>query len=162
MITQERLKEAFDYNSTTGEFIWKIKTGSRSVVGEVAGSKRADGYVLIKLDKYRYLAHRLIWLYFYGEFPEMFIDHINGDPSDNRIENLRIASMSENMRNRSKQSNNTSGYKGVFWHKGSRKYKAVITVNGKQISLGYFIDPKEAHDAYINASHTYHKEFAAQ
>lgn len=108
MLTQERLKEAFDYNEISGEFIWKIKAGSRGVIGAIAGSKRHDGYIIIRLDKDRYLAHRLAWFYIHGLWPSEFIDHINGNPSDNRIDNLRETSMSENMRNRSKQQNNTS------------------------------------------------------
>lgn len=93
-------------------------------------------------------------------FPEgLQVDHINGNKLDNRKCNLRLATNSQNHCNRGKQSNNTSGYKGVFWHKRTQKWVARIGLNRKGISLGLYADPKDASAAYLAASAKYHGEF---
>ena len=88
-----------------------------------------------------------------------FTDHISGDRLDNRRENLRIASNSENQFNRGRPSNNTSGYKGVSWHRGAGKWQAQLAVNGKFMYLGLFTTPEAAHEAYTNAAEKLHGEF---
>jgi len=96
MITQDKLKEILDYNQHTGLFTWKkIKKYSNRSVGDIAGSLSL-GYVVIGIDKKIYKAHRLAWLYVYGEFPKEQLDHINGNKEDNRICNLREANQSQN------------------------------------------------------------------
>lgn len=92
--------------------------------------------------------------------PESETDHINNDGLDNRRSNLRLASRSENNRNRGLQKSNTSGYKGVVWHNQMKKWWARIQVDGKYLSLGLFKDKKEAADAYTAAALRYHREFA--
>lgn len=87
-------------------------------------------------------------------------DHINGNTLDNRRENLRIATYMENGRNRGKQANNTSGFKGVSWHKRNRKWWAQIQVDGKHFSLGFFTTPEKAHAIYCEAATKQHREFA--
>lgn len=151
MIDRERLKEVLDYDPMSGIFTWKV--GKRKVKkGAIAGNKRKDGYVLIKVDYKRYYAHRLAWLYVYGEWPKAEIDHINGDPRDNRIENIRPANRSQNAANIGPQSNNTSGVRGVYKHSYGNSWVAQIQHNGKYIYLGSYKTLQEAKDAYNNAS----------
>lgn len=87
-------------------------------------------------------------------------DHENGVTLDNRRNNLRFATSSQNAMNRRKTSANSSGYKGVHWHKGHQKWCAQIKVNGKSIHLGYFDTPEEAHAAYCEAATRLHGDFA--
>ena len=157
-ITQDRLKQLLNYNPETGIFTWIVKKqGTRS--NKIAGTKRDKGRIAINIDGILYLAHRLAWLYMHGEIPKE-IDHINMDPSDNRIINLRAATHMQNNYNKEKQKNNSSGYKGVAWHKGSGKWQAYINIDGKRVALGLFICPELAHLAYSEYATKYHKEFA--
>ena len=113
---QKLLHELFDYNPVTGGWTNKTNRGSRARVGHPAGSLDKDGYVRIRISSIDYQAHRLAWAYVHGDFPEgeqPFIDHINGNPSDNRITNLKISSQAENNKNKKMKSNNTSGVTGV-------------------------------------------------
>lgn len=87
------------------------------------------------------------------------VDHINGDPLDNRKNNLRTCNHSENLRNRGKAKNNKSGYKGVSWAKHANKWQASICVNYVHYHLGLYDDPQKAHEAYITASKSLHKEY---
>ncbi len=91
--------------------------------------------------------------------PTMVVDHIDGNPLNNQKSNLRVCTQTENIRNRKLNSNNTSGFKGVSWIKRQKKWKATITLNKKQIHLGYFFYPEEAYAAYKEASTKYHKEY---
>jgi len=88
------------------------------------------------------------------------IDHIDHNGLNNQRSNLRICTKSENMRNRAAQINNTSGYKGISWHKATKKWIANIKIQRKQIFLGLFEDPEEAYMAYCKAAQELHGEFA--
>jgi hypothetical protein len=90
------------------------------------------------------MAHRAAWCLYHGEWPAGVIDHINGDKTDNRIENLRCVTPSINSRNMKKFKHNTSGIAGVCWHKASNKWRAIVTVGGRQKSLGVFSDKDDA------------------
>lgn len=138
MITQERLKELLEYNPDTGVFIWKVQASNRAIIGSAAGFIHAKGYRHIGLDGREYKAHRLAWLYMYGEFPENQIDHINHKRDDNRLVNFRSVKNCVNGKNQSIPSDNTSGIIGVYWHKQGKKWKASIMVDGKHIHLGMF------------------------
>lgn len=93
--------------------------------------------------------------------PDVFVDHINNDGLDNRKENLRICSHRENLRNQRPQNRNaTSKYKGVGWHHGSKKWRAYIRINGKDLHLGVFSDELSAAIAYDEAAHKYFNDFA--
>ncbi|HED1260374.1 HNH endonuclease [Enterobacter hormaechei] len=131
----------------------------RRPVGTVAGYINSLGYVQIGIDCVAYGAHRLAWMYVHGNLPEMDVDHINGNPSDNRIENLRLATHQQNMCNRKKRIDNTSGYPGVYFNKAANKWRACIRVEGKRIHLGYFKTAQEAHDKYVEASKNYHSQY---
>lgn len=151
MITQERLKELFDYKD--GQLIRKISRGrgnssQRWKAGTVIGHKGAGNYILASVDYSMYKLHRLIWLWHKGYMPKKYIDHIDGDPSNNKIENLREASCAENMQNQRKpRSNNKLGFQGVY--QVNEKFRAVITTNKKNKHLGYFDTPEQAHQAYL-------------
>lgn len=96
MITQNTLKELFDYNPDTGLFTWKVAKARRIKAGDVAGNLNNTGYIHIRVDGKNYQAHRLAWLYTHGKFPDNCIDHINGIKDDNRISNLRDVTTQEN------------------------------------------------------------------
>ena len=134
MLTIEQLKEVLDYNPDTGLFTW-IKSTQQTKAGSVAGNKTNQGYIRISVKRKRYLAHRLAYLYMTGHFPENFIDHINHIRHDNRWTNLRDATSSQNQANQVNPKNNTSGYKGVSWHKSTKKWLAKIGYMNKDIYI---------------------------
>lgn len=139
MITQERLKELLHYDPETGVFTRKVRTSNDVKVGDIAGSMTADGYIRIRVDGRRYLAHRLAWFHVYGTWPEDQLDHISGVRDDNRISNLREATNTQNCQNhKSPRCNSTSGYLGVSFRKEIGRWHAHITVSGKKIHLGFF------------------------
>lgn len=154
-ITAEQLKQYLHYNPDDGSFTRILKDGSTGRI------YRKQNYLTITINDKSHSAHRLAWLYMTGEWPSNFIDHINRDPSDNRWCNLRIASYAENNRNKSIGIDNTSGYKGVNWHKHKNKWRSEIKVNKKAIHLGYYDNKEEAAEAYIQAAKKYHGEFAS-
>jgi hypothetical protein len=143
MLTQERLKELLAYDEETGVFTWKVQR-NKIPAGTVASSTHNQGYFQIGIDRKRYLAHRLAWLYVYGQMPEHEIDHINHDKADNRIANLRCVTHAENLKNASSQKNNLSGFNGVHYDKSRSKWLAHIQVDRKFKNLGRFDDFDEA------------------
>jgi len=155
MITSERLRELLDFDPPSGNLIWRQHKG-KSIAGNVAGGLRPDGYVRIKLDQRDYMAHRLIWLHATGRWPTE-IDHINGDRSDNRIENLRECTRSQNFANREPYKHRTMP-KGVR-AKGS-KFTARIRKAGIDRHIGTFNTISEAREAYLNSAKSLFGEFA--
>ena len=155
-ITQAYLKEIVTYDNESGEFRWRI-TRLKAKAGKLAGNvHKPSGYRQIKIDGHVYHAHRLAWLYVHGEWPQHLIDHIDGNRDNNALSNLRAATDAESSRNRGIQKRNKSGYKGVRWHAPSGRWNARIIVDYKEIYLGLFDDPYEAHLAYREASKRYH------
>jgi len=141
------------YDCETGEFTC-IKQSGKRLVGSKVGTI-SDGYLLIGFGKYRDRAHRLAWLYSYGYMPKE-IDHINGNRMDNKLCNLREVTHKENTQNQVHlRKNNTSGFAGVSFFKGTKKYSAYICFDGKKRHLGYFDDPKEAHFVYLSEKRKY-------
>jgi hypothetical protein len=160
-LTPEQLRSMLSYDPETGEFIWMVKPNGRVNAGVIAGSILNNrGYRLIGIHGRRLLAHRLAWLYTFGRWPSSEIDHINGNRRDNRISNLREASKSENQSNRGPNKNNTSGFKGVKFHKKTSKWQAQITKDRKRYNLGLFHTPEAAHVAYESAAKKFYGEFA--
>jgi hypothetical protein len=143
-LTQERLKEVLHYNPETGVFTWIVSPAHRVKVGDVAGSICGNGYRLISIDSVKYKAHRLAWLYVYGYLPEHGVDHKDRVKVHNQIDNLREASQQCNMRNTGNFSDNTSGVKGVNYHKPTGKWRAYININRKNIYLGVHLSFFEA------------------
>jgi hypothetical protein len=160
VLTIARLKQVLHYNPKTGEFRWRIRLGARTPVGSVAGSKHgvAKNYTQIGIDGQRYQAHRLAWLYVTGRWPVDEIDHKRG--YSNRFSNLREATHEQNGRNRKRNTNNTSGFKGVLWYPRHRKWNAFIGVGGKRVNLGYFDSKRAAAQARRRAAREHHGDYA--
>lgn len=157
-LTQERLKQLLHYNPDNGLFLWRVVT-MRTRPGDRAGTVK-KGYVVIGVDGKSYAAHRLAFLYMTGNLPTVYVDHKNSDGTDNRWANLRLATNSQNQMNVAMWAHNTSGFKGVSWHKREGRWSANIRIDGKKKSLGYFDDPKEGYAAYCEAARLHHGEFA--
>lgn len=155
-LTVERLRELLDYDAKTGEFTWRVSCRGTKA-GDRAGTDSSQGRRHIIIGYARFKAHRLAWFYVYGAWPEKLIDHINGDPTDNRIENLREASVSENMHNqRCAHKHNRTGVLGVQWRPEKNKFRARITIDRKEIHLGHFDTVEDAQAAYLEAKRKYH------
>ena len=137
MITQSELKELLHYDPETGIFIRLISFTNKVKAGGVAGWNSSHGYIKISVKSQTYYAHRLAWLYIHGVWPKQ-IDHINHNPSDNRLVNLRETTQQENAKNASMKNTNKSGVTGIHLHEPSNKWRAYITVDGKAIHLGCF------------------------
>lgn len=150
MLTQERLKEFFNYNLEDGLFT-RLKYAGNSAKGTVVGTHHADGYLSMEIDKKGYLLHRLAWLYIHGELPIIQIDHIDGNRANNKLSNLREATTFENAQNRKTPSNNSSGYLGVYFKVTQNKWCAKIDVNNRRHYLGMFDSALEASVAYVEA-----------
>ena len=161
-LTVDLLNHLFEYDKETGNLIWKIKPSSRGhhvKAGDIAGTLKSHGYICVGINYNSYRAHRLIFLMHKGYLPKT-IDHINGDKLDNRIENLRAATVGQNQHNRKTNANNTSGYKGVSWNKALKKWTARITLERKIIHLGYFANVEEAAEVVRKAREELHGDFA--
>lgn len=159
-ISTELLRTLFTYDGATGNLIRRIPS-DRLPAGSVANKvSRLHGHQRVAINRKFYYAHRLVWQIVYGEPPARTIDHVNGDPADNRISNLRLCNDSQNQANRKRPATNTSGLKGVTWNKASQKWQAGIKVHRKSYHLGLFDDPEEAHRAYMEAARQHFGEFA--
>jgi len=150
--------EYFTYED--GNLYWKKTTTNRVKVGTKVGSDNNNGYLETSLLNRRLLVHRVVYELHNGDIPAgLYVDHINGDRSDNRVDNLRLADTYGNASNAKTPRNNKSGYKGVCFDNRRAKWRAHITHHKKHIFLGYFDCPQEAHNAYLSAAEVHHKEF---
>lgn len=143
-LTQARLKELVSYDPDTGIFIWIKKANRNILTGSVAGSVNSQGYWRIQIDQKSYRAHKLAWLYIFGEFPNGILDHKNRDKLDNRISNLRSVSSSINNQNCKIRKNNTSGSTGVHLDKSRQKWVSYVNIDSKHKHIGYFNTIEEA------------------
>lgn len=170
--------EYFTYDAESGNLIWKSRPDSHfssafaaagwrtRFVGKVAGTKcrikktgMPFGVCLITRQR-RALAHRVIWEMHYGPIPDgLVIDHKNGDAWDNRLSNLRLATLGQNSAN-NKARRSSTGYKGVWWARKERKYRATICYNYRSMDLGQFRTPEEAAMAYNQAAEKFWGAFA--
>ncbi|HGP0980321.1 TPA: HNH endonuclease [Klebsiella aerogenes] len=145
---------AFNYNEMfyyeSGNIYWKINASRNTPVGTLAGSKdKSRGYWSVHIKGKSFKRSRIIYEMHHGPIPSgMQIDHINGVTSDDRIENLRIATQSENQMNRGIMKHNSSGVRGVSWDPRKQRWRAQVQINGRCRHLGYF---KEKHEAAIAA-----------
>lgn len=145
MPSQHRLRELFDYDPHTGTLIRRVPT-LRQPIGTVCGTPHGQGhpYKVVRMGDKNHFLHRLVWIYIYGHIPTgKNIDHINGDPTDNRLSNLRVVTQRENLCNRRLGKNNSSGFHGVQWHKAAKKWQARIA----QTHLGLFSNIRDAVEA---------------
>ena len=162
-LTQARLKSMLLYEPDTGKFWWLVGRGrgrSEYMKGQEAGFITKGERHRIKIDEKPYFAHRLAWLYVYGCWPSKDLDHINGDPADNRICNLREASNTDNHANSKDYRNNTSGHKGVYWMPKAQKWLALIQRDKYRRRLGLFVRKDDAIAAYRKASRELFGEFS--
>jgi len=137
------------------------QSSRQTAKGMSAGCIHPNGYIRISIDYRLYNAQRLAWLFISGSWPEKFIDHIDGNPSNNQASNLRQANSLQNGANRKISSLNKSGFKGVSFVKSTGKWGAWIKVAGKSKNLGSnFATAEEAHEVYKKASDQLHGLFA--
>jgi hypothetical protein len=162
-ITHAELLDRLHYDPLTGVFTWRVRPVGSVKAGQVAGWTRPNDYVWIKLTTrnktHRVAAHRLAWLYIHGVWPELFIDHRDANRQNNTIANLREATRSQNNCNSSQRPNNPSGFVGISWRTGSKRWRARVGVNGKRYHVGDFATPEEAHIARNKKAKELHGEF---
>jgi len=145
-MTQAILKEHMNYDPMTGHLTWRIKHCSKVVPGGRVGSlSKRDGHIAVNFMGSVYRAHRLIWLWWYGEHPKNHIDHINHIETDNRICNLRSVTQQENNLNQPKRRDNKSGVTGVRkLNREIRPWLAEMGIKGKRVFLKAFDTMEEA------------------
>lgn len=138
-------QRGYAYNPNTGEL--------KGIYGKLIKSKNTKGYIFCKVFQqkkpYSILAHRLAWYLYYGKLPDNCIDHIDGDKTNNKIENLRDITNQQNQWNKKTA-------KGYFWNKRNKKFMSCIRLNGKTIHLGYFDNEQDARNAYLEAKTKLH------
>ena len=160
------IKSFLSYDPATGHLRWRKKPCAwmtpwpEGGEGPIAGSWSLKA-TLVGFKDVCFKAHRLAWALHYGEWPTQCLDHINGNPHDNRIENLRECSVSNNLGNAGLSRNNTSGFKGVYLRKDTGRWSADIKHNRKKISLGCYPTAELAAEAYAEASKRIFGEFAS-
>lgn len=164
MLTQQRLRELVDYNPETGDFRWRGNTSrypavSRKREGKIATVTNGHGHSYLYIDGEKFAAARLAWLYMTGQWPEHQIDHANQRRWDDRWENLRQATVAENCQNRTRQTSNTSGCRGVWKQNG--KWLVRVTVRGQTHYLGSYDTFEEAVIVRNDGALRLHGEFAA-
>lgn len=159
----KELNEMLSYNPDTGEFFWKERPRHHFYQDDQhvrwnkvhafrqAGGVKKKGYLVITIHRSAYKAHRLAWYMHTGEHPDLPLDHINHNRSDNRIINIRVASFSANAKNKSINCRNKSGCPGVKFYEKYGHWKASIKVDGKEVHLGCFKDRPDAISARRSA-----------
>lgn len=161
----ELLDKLFDYQPELGIITYKVSVGKKIKAGQKAGTVTSNGYVAIAItinEKfYVFKAHRLIWYIMTRKDPcHLQIDHIDGNRLNNKFSNLRLATQTQNARNRGPNKKSKSGLKGAYWSKSQQTWTSQITINNKSIHLGYFLTPELAHMAYCKAAAELHGDFA--
>jgi len=158
-VTVERVKGLLSYNPDTGIFTWRVDRNPWHLKGMVAGGVSTFGHMTISVDKKRLMAHRVAWAITHGDWPKTDIDHINGDPADNRMLNLRMVTRGHNLQNQKKAHHDSkSGLLGVEVRVGKRKtyWIAKIFAEGVLHRLGAFSSAEEASAAYVKAKRRLH------
>lgn len=159
------LRQIFSYDPSTGELRWannpsKSLSWNKRYAGKLIRGM-SHGYSRVRIDGELFRAHRIILAMVSGADPVLAeIDHINGVGSDNRADNIRPATHRQNTRNVRRHKDNSTGFKGVYYHKASGLFHATIMVSGKKHSLGYYKTAAGAHEAYVAAARRLHGEFA--
>lgn len=156
-LSQELLQRIFHYED--GSLFRKKQIGEEIFIGKIVG-RRSHAYRAVSVAGKEYMEHRIIFLFHHGYLPPE-VDHIDGNKSNNRIENLRAASHSDNLKNQKLKSSNTSGQKNVGWAKREQRWRVRLTVDGKDKHIGYFKDRELADLVAIEACNLHHKEFSS-
>jgi hypothetical protein len=164
LLTADRARELWDYDPLTGILTWRHRPEMRprwnkKMAGKQAGTVTQAGYLCITVGGLKYLAHRVIWLMLHDCWP-VRLDHRNGLGTDNREDNLREATHSQNMQNIHTHRDNKSGLKGVSEAAHGGRWYARIRAAGKLQHLGHHGSPEEAHTAYCRAAAELHQDFA--
>lgn len=158
--TYEDAQHFLNYDPDTGVFTWRFaRRGARG--RKIAGcTHKTLGYITLSVTRHRVYGHRLAWLMHYGAWPAKEIDHIDGNPSNNAISNLRLATSQQNKWNAGRCKHNKSGFKGVYWHKKRQRWYTTLRVGAKRIQRGYFRTPEEAYALYCKDVKRHHGKFA--
>jgi hypothetical protein len=151
------LKELFEYRD--GCLYWRVSRGPSVKAGSKAGCVNGEGYMVVGLNYRKFLVHRIAWA-LHGNAPVPLLDHVNGDKTDNRIENLRIGNPEMNMQNMRLRRDSTSGIKGVSWHKQSNRWTGQVWHRNKIYLAGSFTDKEECAAAVRKLREELHGEFA--
>jgi hypothetical protein len=157
-MTMNEITAFIDYEPSTGLFRWKVDHGKMKT-GDTAGGLGAGGYWMIGVNGVRYYGHVLAWAIMTRRWPDHKIDHRDTVKSNNSWENLRPATTAQNAMNARKSASNSSGFKGVSWHKKAGKWQSHIMVAGRSVYLGLFDRPEDAHAAYVAASACHHRNY---
>lgn len=144
-VTQALLKEYLDYNPNTGILTWIKKPSKRANMGQRAGSLvPKSGYRSINFFGRSYPEHHVVWCWYYGEWSELFIDHIDHVRDNNRIHNLREVTALQNAQNKRKRENTHVNEAGIWYNKRRKRYVAEISVKGKKVFQQSFVDVEDA------------------
>jgi len=154
--SQEELHALFEYKD--GKLFWKVSRGRGIKPGDEVKGIPVKGYKVVRVKYKIYLQHRLIWV-MHGNDPVDILDHIDGDRLNNRIENLRAATKSENQWNKKQGRNNTSGVKGIYWDKKRSRWHGTVRYKGKNHHAGYFQDKEECAKAVKELREKLHGDF---
>lgn len=150
--SKEYLNLILIYEKETGFVYWK-----RNNLIVKSCVKKSHKYRRITINRKQYVLHRIIYQMHYGDLTiDDVIDHIDQNPQNNKIENLRRADVYVNNQNQGTRKNNTSGYKGVSWSKQKQRWRATITILGKHKTLGFFLEKEEAYECYLKAKKIFH------
>ena len=153
---RQMLLDAFEYRD--GHLYWKKKKYVRKPKSPV-GRLNKGGYRNVTLNYKCYYAHRITFLMHHGYLPK-FVDHIDGNKDNNKIENLRAATQSENLHNSKRNKRSTTGHKGVKWSKQKQKFIGIVRSNYKEYYAGAYNTIEEAAKATIELRNKLHGAFA--
>lgn len=159
-LTAEYVRSVLIYDVDTGEFTNRVTRAPRSRAGDKSGGVHTHGYIKIRLKGRKRYAHRLAWLYVHGTWPTGYIDHIDGNTSNNRMSNLRVVTHAQNNINRRLRNDNTSGCKGVTWDSQHKKWRVQVRREGARKYQALFLRLEDARTASEAAIKEQHGEFA--
>lgn len=156
MLTYEEVAALIEPDAD-GNLKWKVFRNNRAKAGAPINAKDKNGYTVARINRKQYLGHRIVWLLATGEWPKGDIDHIDGNPGNNRLDNLRDVSRSTNLQNQRKaHADNSTGFLGVTYRNREKCYLSRLYVKGRRYDLGQFPTPELAHAAYVEAKRQLH------